>query len=280
MRISLILANFGHMNYLEHLSENIDRHRDSVFIMNQQIECEIPLHQHDKGQLLLVFGGIAYLQTDTTDYYIPSHYYIWIPKQQPHRILFNTKDLYIQNIYFVDEDDTANPFYNQLGIYPVSPLLHEMLRFAKGWEGMFFSGTWEYELLLTMKHLLPNEKLKQFSIQLPMTSDRKMQEILHYLREHIQDAITLPEVSRKFGLSVRSMTRLFQQKLHVSFLQYLKMLRVIHAIELMKDTDMNITEIAYSSGYSSLSAFSYVFEQLVNMRPRDFRAMIVSGSEE
>lgn len=274
MKISLFLANFGHMDYLHHISESIDRYNDSIFVMNQQIENEIALHAHEKGQLLLVFGGIAYLQTDTTDYYIPSHHYIWIPKSQSHRILFKTKDLYIQNIYFVDENDLEHPFYNKLGIYPVSPLLHEMLHLTTGWEGDVFSGTWEYELLLTMKHLLSNEKLKRFSIQLPTTTDKKTLEVIQYLRENIHESITLPEVSLFFGLSVRSMTRLFQQKLHVSFLQYLKMLRVIHSIELMRDSDMNITEIAYSTGYSSLAAFSYVFHQLTNIRPKDFQTML------
>lgn len=274
LQISLFLSNFGQMNYLNYLSENIDSLDASIFVMNQQIENEIPLHSHERGQLLLVFGGIAYLQTDTTNYYIPSHHYIWIPKLQPHRILFNTKDLHIQNIYFVDENDLEHPFYQKLGIYPVSPLLHEMLHFTIGWDGNAFPGTWKYELLLTMKHLLSNENLKRFSIQLPTTTDKKTLEIIQYLRDNIHESMTLPEVSLFFGLSVRSMTRLFQQKLHISFIQYLKMLRVICSMELMRDSNMNITEIAYSIGYSSLSAFSNVFHQLTNMRPKDFQTMV------
>lgn len=262
------------MDYLHNLSKNVDRHDGSILVINQQVENEIALHAHNKGQLLLVFGGIAYLQTDTANYYIPSRHYIWIPKGQYHRILFKTKDLYIQNIYFVDEADLEHPFYQELGIYPVSPLLYEMLQFTMGWEGDFFVGTWRYEFLLTMKHLLSNENLKRFSLQLPTTEDKKTLDIIQYLRDNIQETIKLPEVAQLFGLSVRSLTRLFQQKLQISFLQYLKMLRIIHSIELMRDSDMNITEIAYSTGYSSLSAFSYVFHQLTNMRPKDFQTML------
>ncbi|MGL4779579.1 MAG: AraC family transcriptional regulator [Bacteroidales bacterium] len=264
------------MDYITNLSKNIDSHKDSIVILRQQIDCEAPLHEHDKGQLLLVFGGIAYLQTDTTNYYIPSNYYIWIPKSQSHRILFNAKDLNILNIYFTDEMDLSHPFYNTLGIYPVSSLLHEILNYTKEWNGHIFPETWEYELLLTMKHLLPNEKLKRFTLQLPMTKDKKMIEITHYLHSNIHEPLTLPHVAQIFGLSVRSMTRLFQQKLHISFLQYLKMLRVIHSIELMKNTEMNITEIAYNCGYSGISAFSYVFQQLTGNRPKDFQMMLSS----
>jgi AraC-like DNA-binding protein len=51
------------------------------------------------------------------------------------------------------------------------------------------------------------------------------------------------------------------------------MLRVIRAMELMKDTDLNITEIAYEIGYSNISAFSNTFSQLTNMGPTEFKAM-------
>ena len=72
-------------------------------------------------------------------------------------------------------------------------------------------------------------------------------------------------------MSVRSLTRLFQTKLHITFVQYLKMLRIIRAMELIKDTDLNMTQIAYAIGYSNIAAFSNNFQQLTNMRPTEFR---------
>lgn len=42
-------------------------------------------------------------------------------------------------------------------------------------------------------------------------------------------------------------------------------------MELIKDTDMNITEIAYEVGYSNISAFSNNFQQLTNMRPSELK---------
>ncbi|WP_410679445.1 helix-turn-helix domain-containing protein [Chryseobacterium sp. Y16C] len=49
------------------------------------------------------------------------------------------------------------------------------------------------------------------------------------------------------------------------------MLRIIRAMELIKDTDLNITEIAYEVGYSNISAFSNNFQQLTNMRPSELK---------
>ncbi|WP_293307619.1 helix-turn-helix transcriptional regulator, partial [Pedobacter sp. UBA5917] len=231
----------------------------------------LPAHRHDKGQLLLVFGGIAYLRTREKDYYIPSNHYIWIPKAYFHNLMFNTQDLQIINIYFPDKN--AAKFYEELGIYPVSKLLSEMLSFTAKWHGEYFAGSWEFEFLNTLKNLLAREDLKKFSIQLPTTDDQRLNDITTDLRSRLSEPLMLEDIAKKFGYSVRSLTRLFQLQLHISFIQYIKMLRVIRAMELMKDTDLNVTQIAYEVGYSSISAFSNTFSQLTNMRPTDFKMM-------
>lgn len=259
------------MKLLDELIRNVDNDPDSILVMRQQTEQRLPAHQHNKGQLLLVFGGIAYLQTKEKDFYIPSNHYIWIPKHYSHNLKFNTKDLQIINIYFPDKND--NIFYDELGIYPVSKLLSEMLSFSKKWQGDFLKGHWEFEFLNTLKNLLAKEHLKKFSIQLPVTDDQRLNEITQYLRSGINEPLMLEDIAKKFSFSVRTLTRLFQNKLHISLIQYVKMLRVIRAMELMKDTELTITEIAYEVGYSNISAFSNTFSQLTNMRPTEFKAM-------
>ncbi|MGY0036375.1 cupin domain-containing protein [Pedobacter sp. NJ-S-72] len=104
------------MDVLKQLVDSVDQNPDSILVVRQQTEQRLPSHRHDKAQLLLVFGGIAYLQTGEKDFYIPSSHYIWIPKNYPHNLMFNTQDLYIINIYFPGE--SSGEFYNELGIYP------------------------------------------------------------------------------------------------------------------------------------------------------------------
>jgi hypothetical protein len=146
-------------------------------------------HQHDKAQLLLVFGGIAYLQTEEKDFYIPSNHYIWIPKNYPHNLMFNAQDLYIINIYFPGE--SSDRFYDELGIYPVSKLLFEMLSFCKKWQGDYYKGSWEFEFLTTLRNMLSKENLKKISIQLPTTDDQRLQAIVGQLRSGLNENPTL-----------------------------------------------------------------------------------------
>jgi len=260
---------FGHMEILNQLINIVDQNPDSILVMRQQTEQRLPAHQHNKAQLLLVYGGIAYLQTDEKDFYIPSNHYIWIPKKFPHNLMFNTKDLYIINIYFPDERTSG--FYDELGIYPVSKLLAEMLSFSEKWQGDYYRGSWEFEFLSTLKNVLSKENLKKFSIQLPTTDDQRLNVIIDSFKNRLNENLTLESTAKQSGMSVRSLTRLFQTKLHITFIQYIKMLRIIRAMELIKDTDLNITEIAYEIGYSNISAFSNNFHQLTNMRPSEFK---------
>lgn len=259
------------MDTLKQLIKSVDRNRDSILVVRQQTEQRLPAHQHAKAQLLLVFGGIAYLQTAEKDFYIPSNHYIWIPGNYAHNLMFNTQDLQIINIYFPAED--ADAFYKELGIYPVSKLLSEMLSFSEKWQGDYDKGSWEFEFLTTLKNVLPKENLKKFSIQLPTTDDQRLQAIVAGLRSRLGENLSLEHTAREWGMSVRSLTRLFQAKLHITFVQYLKMLRIIRAMELIKDSDLNMTEIAYEIGYSNIAAFSNNFYQLTNKRPTEFKAM-------
>ncbi|MFC1226539.1 helix-turn-helix domain-containing protein [Pedobacter sp. BG31] len=258
------------MKILSELIRMVDQNPDSIVVMRQQTEQRLPAHQHHKTQLLLVYGGIAYLQTAEKDFYIPSNHYIWIPKNYPHNLMFNTQDLYIVNIYFPEKK--AVGFYDELGIYPVSKLLAEMLSFSERWQGDYFKGSWEFEFLITLKGVLSKENLKKFSIQLPTTDDKRLNAIIESFRNRLNENLSLAIIARQSGMSVRSLTRLFQTKLHITFVQYLKMLRIIRAMELIKDTDLNMTEIAYEIGYSNIAAFSNNFQQLTNMRPTEFKA--------
>lgn len=257
------------MKILSELLSMVDQNPDSILVMRQQTEQRFPAHQHNKTQLLLVYGGIAYLQTDEKDFYIPSNHYIWIPKNYPHNLMFNTQDLYIINIYFPDKE--TDGFYQELGIYPVSNLLAEMLSFSEKWQGDYYKGSWEFEFLITLKSVLSKENLKKFSIQLPTTDDRRLNAIIESFRNRLNENLSLDIIASQSGMSVRSLTRLFQTKLHITFVQYLKMLRIIRAMELIKDTDLNMTEIAYEIGYSNIAAFSNNFKQLTNMRPTEFK---------
>lgn len=253
--------------------KKIDILPDSMYVFHEKMEHRFPIHKHGKAQLTYVEGGIAYLNTKDKAYFLPARHYIWIPAGLEHFVQLRSPSLQVRNIYFCNEHDGEHPFFGQMGIYPVSNLLLEMIGFTEKWRGDVIPGTIPYQFLSTLKHILPEISVHPLPIVLPTTQNERMQEVIRYIYYHISEDLTLAGLAPKFGMSVRTFSRLFQSALNTSFFQYLKLSRIVRAMQLLLQSDKSISQIAYETGYNSISAFSNTFYQLVNMRPSDFQKL-------
>lgn len=253
---------------------DVDRNTASMYVLHEKQEQRIPLHKHEKGQLTYVEGGLAYLNTKDKTYFLPARHYVWIPSRLEHFVQHSSDTLIVRNIYFNTADEGEHAFFGQMGIYPVNNLLLEMLLFTEKWKGDISpEDVFRFQFLTTMKNLLPETSKYPLPIVLPTTDSERLEPVIRFIHEHLGSPLTLPMVASEFGFSVRSLSRLFQQKISISFLQYLKLSRVIKAIELLLESDKSISEIAYEVGYNSVSAFSNTFYQLLGMRPTDFKGI-------
>lgn len=250
----------------------IDTEKESVFVMHEKSEKLIPLHAHTKGQLSYVEGGIAYITIDYRTYVIPARHFFWVPQGLRHILRIGYSATVLRSLYFYAHDDTTDPFYSRLGIYPASELLIQMINYTEKWDGRHVnSKDKNFEFLIALKKILPELNNKALPIILPTTDNEQMQKIIKYLEKNIAERLTVKNVSSRFNISERSMSRLFQATLQISFLQFLKTLRMIKAIELILKTQKPIGEIAYAVGYITLSSFSDTFQEFTHSRPTDFR---------
>jgi len=250
----------------------IDQHPNSVFVMHEKSEKLIPLHTHTKGQLSYVEGGLAYVIVDAKTFVIPPRHYFWIPKGMPHILKVGFSATVLRSLYFYSTDDNQDPFYAQLGIYPSSELLIQMINYTERWDGRHVTKKDEnFEFMIALKKLLAEMHHHSLPIVLPTTDDERLNKILKYLEKSLEERHTLSHVATRFNLSERSLSRLFQSNLHVSFLQYLKTLRIIKALEMLLKTKKTVSEIADSVGYDTLGAFSNSFYLFTKLRPTDLR---------
>jgi AraC-like DNA-binding protein len=95
--------------------------------------------------------------------------------------------------------------------------------------------------------------------------------IVAYAREHLADGIEVPEIARHAGMSVATLSRRFREHMRLSPGEFLSQLRISRACKLLKDSPLNITEIAIGCGYESPSAFSRAFRRQMNMSPSAYR---------
>ncbi len=92
-----------------------------------------------------------------------------------------------------------------------------------------------------------------------------------HLESHYMEKITVADVARAVSLSPSHFSHLFKAQTGASFVQFLNRYRIQKAQELLRDSPLNITEIAFEAGFQNLSHFNRIFRKLTGGSPRDLR---------
>ncbi|OQP40727.1 AraC family transcriptional regulator [Niastella yeongjuensis] len=248
----------------------IDLLPDSIFVMYEKCEKRLPFHTHSKGQLSYVEGGLAYIQVAERTYLIPARHYFWMPAGVRHNLTAADSATHLRSIFFNTRDDHKNEFYNKIGIYPINELLLQMFIHSQKWAGHVMENDEKYLFLKVIKNILPEISTRVLPMALPHTENTRMLEIIKYMEDNLSEQHSIATISKKFNFSARSLSRFFKTTLDMSFLQYLKLLRMAKAFELIVKNNHSLEDIAYQTGYQSLSSFSSTFYQVTSFRPSDF----------
>lgn len=106
--------------------------------------------------------------------------------------------------------------------------------------------------------------------------------IVHRIDEGVLDGGGgLEQIAREFGWSSRQIRRVVQRELGVSPMELVLTRRLLLAKQLLTETTLPITEVAFASGFASLRRFNDAFSGRYGMPPTRFRkaADALAGSE-
>lgn len=95
--------------------------------------------------------------------------------------------------------------------------------------------------------------------------------LLQWLHGHIQEPLTLKEISRHAGLTARTLSRRFLAQTGTTPLQWLLRLRVRRAQHLLESTDLSVEQIASQVGFGSAITLRQRFHKLVGTSPQSHR---------
>lgn len=95
-------------------------------------------------------------------------------------------------------------------------------------------------------------------------------EIIAYLHENYRYRITLEQLSSRFHLSRTRLSAKLNAYLGISWVTYVNSLRIKEAQSLLDIAHNNISEIATSVGFDSLTHFERVFKQFLNQTPTQY----------
>ena len=108
-----------------------------------------------------------------------------------------------------------------------------------------------------------------------MNYERQLKKVIDYIGKHIDDKLTLNQLSDIACFSKYHFHRVFTAFTGLSLQQYIRWLRLKRAAhQLIVDKETSIIEIAINAGYESHEAFTRAFKQACNLNPREFRAQL------
>lgn len=110
-------------------------------------------------------------------------------------------------------------------------------------------------------------------------SPHVLQAVKEYIDLHYTENLTLTSIADRFFISYSYLSKLFQKTFHMTFLEYVYMLRMEQALSLLQQPKRSIQSIASQIGYENSFNFSRAFKTYYGVAPSYYRKKLV-GPEE
>jgi AraC-like DNA-binding protein len=239
------------------------RHPVSVNVRNLPANVHVATHKHDWAQLACTLHGAIRLRADQTTWIVPPTRAVWIPPRVEHDVTL-IGEVALRTVYV---DASAAPRgLTTCEVIDVSALMRELIETLVAVDRQ--SETVRYELLARL--LLEEMRVAPtLSLDLALPGDRRLRALCETLLDDPGMALSLEAWATRVGASPRTLARLFQQELGMTFGQWRQRVRLAHAAALVS-IGTPLSDVAASLGYESASAFSAMFKRALGHSPSAF----------
>ncbi|MFQ3621454.1 MAG: response regulator [Spirochaetales bacterium] len=107
-----------------------------------------------------------------------------------------------------------------------------------------------------------------------------IQEAREYIAGHFGEALTLEGMASRVRLSSFYFSKSFKQCTGSTFIDYLTLMRIKKAKELLKDPKWSVKEISVKVGYPDPNYFTRVFKRIEGVSPTEYRSLIFGDKEQ
>ena len=99
----------------------------------------------------------------------------------------------------------------------------------------------------------------------------RVRQAQQYIEQHFTEEISVAEVAATFFVSASHLTHSFHDQVGYSPKQYIKLLRLSYARELMETTDLPVSDVAVKCGFADVNNFIRAFRQTYATPPGKWR---------
>lgn len=130
--------------------------------------------------------------------------------------------------------------------------------------------TYLEQFLIFLLRSMISSKAPSFP-QKDVQSDPLVDEIIQYLSAHVDKNIRIADLCKEFDYSRSYLSRRFQSKTGQTIAAYATRLKVKEAKRLMRETDLNLSQISARLSFESPQYFARVFKRVTGMTPTEFK---------
>jgi len=111
-----------------------------------------------------------------------------------------------------------------------------------------------------------------FSLNIDLVKGNLLSDkIIKYLYDNYQGEIKISNLSEIFNMSASRLAQIFKKYTSMTIIEYLNKIRINKALNLIRNTNIPITRIAFEIGYNDISYFNKTFKKIIGMTPSKYK---------
>ncbi|NLP34961.1 MAG: AraC family transcriptional regulator [Clostridiales bacterium] len=174
---------------------------------------------------------------------------------------------------YVDTKEEVLAFYRHTMTIETNKIIRDIIKsiiFANfGQYNDYYASVKAAEL--TIHLLLKPELIKQKILPEIVGESEVIMKMQEFIEDNLYKEITLGMLAEHLGFSKSYCSKFVKKNTKLNFLDYVKTIRLREAEELLRTTDLSITEVAYSTGFPSIQSFNRNFKASKGMNPTSYR---------
>lgn len=228
-------------------------------------------HFHDVHEIEYACRGMVEVKTEAGHYLLPPHQAAWIPAGLHHQTTLNAG---AQTLAVLFEPRLVPMAGDRVRIIAVSALLREMMLYSVRWPiSRTESGMEADSFFQTLGYVVAEALDDERPLHLPVANDPVVTAAADYTRAHL-DYVTVSDVTHAVGVSERTLRRIFNTHLAMSWRSYLLRARVLRSMALLAQPDRSILEVSIAVGFDDVGAFARSFARHCGETPSAYKRRI------
>ncbi len=240
-----------------------------------------PEHSHDFYELMIVTKGAGQHVMNNVPTNLSQNYICYVSPRDRH-LLEEVDNLYLTNVLFKKTKLSYSPLLKHLlprddeqnnSWYVASENMKRVNLLVDQLQQESQLDTLESRLMseALFQQLVVEISRGRLTAQSNDEQDNCILKIIDWIQINYQQEFHVGDISERFNISSRTLSRKIKQVTNLSFNNYIHRVRINKAMDLLHYSEMSITDIAFHVGYKDSNYFSTKFKRFTSRSPSDFR---------